>query len=143
MKTIVDRKRWFRGPYTLYENSFLLNPSTGMMCCLGFRAKATGLKDEDIAGVAMPANLNCIRSRLQIDSWLLVQEFGRFSSSTDAFQAMEVNDRLHSTDEEREKIITEIFNANGEEIEFVGPRLPIVNGKEVRYEEVESHGGIQ
>jgi hypothetical protein len=149
MKTIVDRKKWLRGPYLLHINSCLLNTDVNMMCCLGFRAKTLGLTDEEIEGVAEPCYLDKVDSRLEVDSWLLKTLAGQdtrysqnYISSADACKAMETNDSLELTDEEREKIITEIFNRNDEEIEFVGPRLPIVNGKEVKYEEVDSHGRI-
>lgn len=142
MKTIVDRRKWLRGIYADGgQKSFLLN-NQGMMCCLGFRAKVRGLKDEDIRELGEPSSLynvgNIEPDQIEKDSWLVFKDEdieGLFCSSTEAAYAMRINDDESLTDEEREKEIIEIFNHNGEEIEFVGPRLPIVDGKEVRYED--------
>lgn len=141
MKTIVDRRKWLRGPYALSKcgqaTSYLLDVH-GMKCCLGFRLDQDGVPSEALVGGRTPGHVYN-NSSFSKETWLVdIADDGVFDSSGEAHKAMEANDNQSLTDEEREEIIKNIFEKNGEEIEFVGPRLPIVNGIEVRYEEVEN-----
>lgn len=45
----IDRAAWLRGEGGIL--SFLLRPSDGKMCCLGFYAEACGMADKDLNGV--------------------------------------------------------------------------------------------
>ena len=55
MKFVIDRKRWWRGKGS--NDSRLLIPTTGEMCCLGFRQLATGLQPSDISDMGNPASV--------------------------------------------------------------------------------------
>lgn len=48
MEFTVSRKTWLRGEGS--SNSYLLRPSDGKMCCLGFLALSCGLTPAEIEG---------------------------------------------------------------------------------------------
>lgn len=137
IKTVVDRRTWLRGPYALGGVSVLLNED-GMRCCLGFRLALAGLSNDALAGQHEPGDFADFTG---MPPWLTQREEDYGASTSDvAYQAMSYNDDTDIDDAERERLITDIFARNGEEIEFVGPRLPKVDGREVRYEDVETEG---
>lgn len=54
MNLVIDRKRWLRGEGS--QNSKLLRPIDGKMCCLGFYGLACGLSAEHLRNVGLPAD---------------------------------------------------------------------------------------
>lgn len=121
-KFVIERDRWLRGDE---ENSRLLRPSDGKMCCLGFYGLACGLSEERILDVGEPCELsrafpdwlvenvpNDWNARYPDEPELLTHNTGAASS------LMSDNDSTEIDDSERERRITETFAFHGVEVEF-------------------------
>lgn len=116
MKLIIDRSRWLRGNA---ENSSLLDPSSGHMCCLGFLAKACGASDEVIEEAPGPAEVptdvkwpvGLVYQNPAVDEKLWWNtEVGK--------KLMNVNDDEGLNEMIREEKITNLFFSIGIEVEF-------------------------
>lgn len=55
MELVIDRKVWMRGKGSV--NSFLFDPPTKTMCCLGIYGEALGISKECMAKVKVPDEL--------------------------------------------------------------------------------------
>jgi len=104
----VDRNTWDRGRGT----SFLLNPNTEKMCCLGFYARACRLKNKEIEFHGSP--------------WMLYKKWKTFLINDDwdnskvCKKLMKVNDDECMSADRREKQLKKIFKANGVKVKFKG-----------------------
>lgn len=121
MKLIIDRDKWIRGETE--ERSRLLRSSDGKMCCLGFYSKANGYSDDEIEGINSPCELDPSH-RPPGMNWLFQSSTpGAFPSrdaSTVCWDLMVSNDDSEITEDSREKCLSELFEKNGVEVEFVG-----------------------
>lgn len=88
IKVRIDRSRWLRGEGS--DDSFLLRPRDGRMCCLGFCALAMGLNEDDIRNVYEPED---------VGRWPEISA----SESTRLDQAMRTNDEVEMCDTDRER----------------------------------------
>lgn len=120
MKFTVKRSTWWRGKGS--GTSYLLRED-GNMCCLGFRALASGLKPRDIFNRAMPAT--ALRALLGgvPPEWMNLVKFltnDVVAIDTDACQDIAlVNDERGMSDFDRERELTRMFAAVGDEVDFV------------------------
>lgn len=112
MKFTIDRATWLRGQ----KNSVLLN-GEGKRCCLGFFAQACGYSDKQMRGMATPYGVQRYYRTENVD-WQTMLNKEQGDSSVEAYKLMSINDDLSSTDEEKEKCITQIFSQLGIEVEF-------------------------
>lgn len=134
----VDRSKWDRGK--IFENvraedgvdesTYLLHPSDGAMCCLGFYLKSCGVADSylrDHGGpkdAARPMLSKGRRIPAQM-KWLLEGEehypaYSVVDDSELAQKLMNVNDKEGLSGREREKKIAAIFAKQGVKVKFVG-----------------------
>lgn len=114
-KLVIDRTKWGRGS----TGGMLLDPSTGMMCCLGFEALRCGISSSEMSNEPMPRHL----ARPDFISWmyyLAVDDDGEnYMNSADADLAANINDDKSTTDYFKESEITKIFAYHGVEVEFI------------------------
>lgn len=113
IKFTVWRDEWLRGQGT--ETSSLLD-ADGKRCCLGHLARDLGAKDSDLVEVRSP------RGALGDVDWpgfLLSRDLDSpIRNSADAFELMRINDSTYGTEEERERVLTELFAEHGIDVEF-------------------------
>lgn len=137
MKVVIPREKWLRGPYANDSSrrniSLLLDPETGMRCCVGHILSAYGVPDHEMALIASASDVQGLESFSEAN-WL-IDVTNEGMSSCEAEDLYEINDSLEKVDEEREQRIKEICSEYGLSIEFTGPRLPKVGREEVRYED--------
>lgn len=117
---VIERERWLRGDE---ENSRLLRPSDGKMCCLGFFARACGIDEDQIEDEAEPEDVPGAGWPL----WVLREsdDFagdydlpGKLKNSLDIVELIKANDDEATGDRKRESRIAEIFAKHGVEVEF-------------------------
>lgn len=128
MKLVIDRKTWLRGEDA--AESYLLRPKDKKMCCLGFYSLACGLTPDQIEGKSAPRGIS---REIQPDefAWMFKDRTYR-DYTRDAGLAMNINDtpvgerldygvhaQVIESEEQREKMLTELFARNGVEVEFV------------------------
>lgn len=143
--TVIKRSEWMRGN----GEGLLFDSGSGQRCCLGFRMNLAGFDDEELDNVGTPCTIleHTIKRGTQkhIPEWLLNTTGGKVESgnghmiesgnSTLCNKAMHWNDMEdpsigwrdneerveESADFEarREREIAAIFEAAGEEVEFV------------------------
>lgn len=104
LKLIIKRSKWLRGETE--EDSQLLSPNTGKMCCLGFLARQCGYTAKDIKGILTPedvANTSKFIPRL-----IKVNE-GVFNNTKLCNTFMDINDASEITDYQREKRLIKWF----------------------------------
>lgn len=132
---VIDRTRWLRGVYgnpdghaqSDGDTSKLYRKHDRRMCCLGFYLRSCGCKVGDIVNLGTPSDLGAVPNQA---AWLInkPQEQDWLIAKNDT--------TAHMDDATREKAIVDGFARNGVTVKFTGPRLPKINGKEVRYEHV-------
>lgn len=113
----VDRKTWYRGKGA---NLSRLRNENGMMCCLGHRALACGLKPEQIEGLKSPFAIG--GAGLAADNWMDFLDPGqkaKFGQSELCYDTMRINDNPVISDYDREHRLTELFGSIGETVTFV------------------------
>ena len=115
MKFTIDRKRWLRGEGS--DKSFLLRPSDGKMCCLGFYALACGVSEWTITGASLPRWAHTYPEHAQ---WLFGSRRSALCESPCETLAA-INDDMFSitTEAIREEKIVAVFAQYGVEVEFV------------------------
>jgi hypothetical protein len=121
-KLVIDRKRWLRGEGD--RTSFLLRPSDGKMCCLGFFGLACGIPASLLDGV--PAPQSVLRS--EWPAWLVTRSDipGCANPSSTCVKLMTLND-----DDPDETHIARIFREHGVEVIFVDePKEPAAGAPE-------------
>jgi hypothetical protein len=128
----VNRKKWLRGEGS--DKSYLMDPISGKMCCLGFYAKQSGLSKKDIESMPSPGsviqllngdevytNAEVICRPAKPIKWntKLIWRGQKCNSKTcDAL--MDANDDEDITDEVREKNLTSLFKKIGITVKFIG-----------------------
>lgn len=126
MKFTIDRRTWLRGQGSM--NSALLT-AKGCMCCLGFRAIASGLSRDQILGCSDPASVyeqkRVGSGIMAIDGALVVRKFNGnvdmgVCVSSSCHLIISVNDGPSISDSTREHSLTSLFETIGDEVEFVG-----------------------
>ena len=114
MRLTIQRSRWLRGhPY-----SYLLNDE-GDMCCLGFLCKDKGIRDKDILNMPGPWMLLALRPQLSdILSGLAFRDDDVRMNTTFSEDAIEINDDIDLSEENRESQLIDLFKEKGIELVF-------------------------
>ena len=119
-KYIIDRSRWrWGGPYYDEKRGYtrLLNQE-GFMCCLGFLAKQCGCSAQRILNVPVPRKINWKVAGLDRKalSDLLTPDgaHSEFSSI-----AIDINDAVDLSKEDREDRLIGLGKNHGIELEFI------------------------
>ena len=119
-KLTIDRTKWGRGKGS--EDSLLLRPSNGKMCCLGFLSLHVGLSEEDISFEKTPDSVLNKKGCL-IHSSLIKLELNKIFSSISTTEVcqelMYFNDTTSLTEEVREERLKLRFLQIGYEVEFI------------------------
>jgi hypothetical protein len=102
----IPRKKWYRGKG---NDSLLYNKDNNLYCCLGFYAKACGLTDDEIEGVAGPAELTFIE---KVWNSFLLEDY------REANALMNANDSIILGSDVREHKIKDIFKSHNIEVKF-------------------------
>lgn len=113
----VERSRWLRGEG--YHESYLLRPADNKMCCLGFLGKACGVSEERMRGVQTPTDVSNGNDYPSALSNMLPDLVAPGSIKVAEFVLMDINDTPQITDEQREILLSKIFNLIGLTVEFV------------------------
>jgi len=112
---VINRKKWYRGHE---DESRLLRPSDGKMCCLGFFEKAIcGLKIKDILDIGDPLELE---SESQPEWFFRNTKYKTETFSLDLYTLIQVNDNENLTESVREELIKNIFKKHNIKVKFVG-----------------------
>lgn len=105
-RLVIVRRRWWRGQGG--DTSALRRESDGKQCCLGFYARACGIRGVDIEGVTMPTGVYDLWPKEA--HWL----FGAgYNHSADADDLANINDNNPD-----EKSIARIFAKHGVKVVF-------------------------
>jgi len=125
-KFVVERKKWFRGDMSPGNSCLLLkeNVSTlgskkakGKMCCVGFLARACGLRAQDIAdrGTLLDVERSVKRCLSSEGFHKLVQ----LERGIRLKQVYSINDSVNMSERKREGTLTKAFKQLGIEVVFV------------------------
>jgi hypothetical protein len=107
---VIDRAKWGVGK----NGGSLLNPDTGLMCCLGHYMRALGATKRSMRWVGLPG-----RTLLGgLPEWLT-----DIGVNTSVDRLVKSNDSCDISQKEREKRVKEGFAAQGIKVSFKG-RLP-------------------
>lgn len=117
MKLIIDRQTWLRGEG--WDDSFLLRPEDGKMCCLGFLSDQCGVPLKAISDAQTPVDLSAIHRSLLPEFLFRELEDDRDVHSKECMELMQINDNQNLDPKEREDKLTEVFTANGIEVQFI------------------------
>lgn len=134
-KFTIDRSKWRCGGDSSVTmrgvgDTELLNPE-GFMCCLGQVSKQCGVSDGELLERLTPRVL-AHESAKKVSPFLVeIKKLKRYEEGDEdplwhkratalCETAMNINDDMSRSDEEREKDLTNLFAANGYELEFVG-----------------------
>jgi hypothetical protein len=109
MKLVIDRSKWLRAEGA--DESRLLRPNDGKMCCLGFFGLACGLEEDDLADMSVPGDVSSL-AKSRWPDWLTACSIVSGRAPQD--DLMEENDT-----DANERTIAEIFAEHGVEVEFV------------------------
>jgi hypothetical protein len=112
-KLVIDRAKWLRGK----DDSYLLRPTDGKMCCLGFYAESCGFSLDDLSGKTYPSALVTDSQIPEAMRWLVTDEY---EDTTTCMSLARINDDAGLNEPIREKRVAEEFAINGIEVEFVG-----------------------
>ena len=138
MKTlIIDRKKWGRGRTggSLLTDEF--SEVTGKMCCLGFFSRNCGFKPKEIRGIGLPEEV--IENLMNdVDTYgtmtkaetkeKLFNKLKKRGFDLKSFKKIGtglanklalINDNTDTTDETKERKITELFGKVGIKVKFV------------------------
>ena len=119
MKLEIDRSKWLRGEGGV--NSKLLRYSDGKMCCLGFLALECGFEDDEIRNRSNPSELNCSPGQAGF-GWLVKEIYvgpRGWDTSRAGEEAIDINDNEKLTQDQRERMLADLFEDNGIELSFV------------------------
>ena len=111
----IERSKWLRGEDE--DESYLLRPRDGKMCCLGQVGQQCGLTDDQLANKkALPS----VQTNVSIDGLTRESKWGDGLFSTDvAAEMMIVNDVVGTSDEDRESRLSELAQQAGFSLKFV------------------------
>ena len=131
----IKRSSWLRGSGTLEDNigqdgSYLLRPSDGMKCCLGFYLVACGVPEGEIEGICTPMTVESTIFPARAEWLITAGEAEKTENSPDCVELMQTNDQVGffcgparevqvSDESERERRISRMFAAHGETVRFV------------------------
>lgn len=127
MKLIIDRATWGRGDWEKYEtdpvqaqymSSRLLNSRVNRKCCLGFLGQACGIPDAQMQGETLPRESNTKWPKWLFNPTNPLKSPWYTSIELTAF--VDANDATEVSETERERRLTELFAAQGVEVEFIG-----------------------
>ena len=121
---IIDRAKWRTGYFSDNQtgrgDTQLLN-AEGYMCCLGFRCLQMGVPENELLDTSTPGDL---ADKWQIPDLVLkkskIQNDGPDYNTEFSYKAMDINDDVDLTPEEREKRIIKYFAKKNIIVEFVG-----------------------
>jgi len=124
---LIDRNKWCRGKINNNHGTALLDDG-GMMCCLGFYCKQIdGMEDKDIHEIAVPAQIGkTLVEKLSI----LVDDEYEEENNDFSDTAININDNMSISEEDRENRLKEHFASNGIEIKFTGDLPANYKGKQ-------------
>jgi hypothetical protein len=128
-KFIIDRSIWRTGDkpkkgncvYTGEGETKLLNQQ-GFMCCLGMVCEQMGVPRNHLLDVSEPEDILTYSSVETISGFLVYKPDVReeeYSNTVFACDAMNINDDVNITSEERETKLKEHFATKEIEIEFI------------------------
>lgn len=115
----VKRATWLRGEGD--EDSRLLRPSDGKMCCLGHYCLAAGLAADDIKDMETPAALYTGHLDKPVDAEDRIEIEALANGGINSKAAgclMEINDHRAYSDAEREATLTNLFASIGVAVTF-------------------------
>lgn len=134
---IIRSSEWFRGDMVwspssvnygnedhikpgCVNNSQLLDPSSGRMCCLGIHAEQAGWPKVDLQGVAEPGGLpvDDVGSDVLARYPWLCEDRGEVWEASDASVAMKINDDYKTTDDEKIAALRPLFAEQGWQIDW-------------------------
>jgi hypothetical protein len=113
MKLIIDRKIWLRGEGI--EDSYLLRSKDGKKCCIGILCSTLGVPDNELFNKRGAQRL----INFELPAWLGPVTANNFMTELDIFRAYDANDQIGLPEDEREKLVAEIFARHDIEVEFV------------------------
>lgn len=118
---VIDRGKWINGHImTIFGSdvdSALLEPDTGLMCCLGIYGKACGIPEKEMKGKGLPGNLQ-LKYRRPYDI---------FDGFLQLSMIAEDNDDVLMTDSGREACISAAFKEAGVAVTFKGKYADAIN----------------
>lgn len=127
-KLIINRSKWRTGgeaedgnsAYTGKGPTQLLN-SDGFMCCLGMVCEQMGIPRTHFLDILHPEDVLGLAKFESINNFLVYKSDVReeYSNTLFACNAMNINDDVNITSEEREAKLKEHFATKGIEIEFI------------------------
>lgn len=114
MKFTVYRDKWARG-----NGAGSLLDDQGKMCCLGFLGRQCGIEKEDIKHVGMPSET--VKGPWPDGIVYKDEEYGCVRDTSACNFIATTNDSvgIETTEELRERILTDEFSRIGIEVEFV------------------------
>jgi hypothetical protein len=115
-KLVIDRAKWLRGKDAL-NDSYLLRPDDGKMCCLGFYAESCGFSLDDLYGKTYPSLLITDGLIPEALRWLVTD---LYEDTTAGLSLAQLNDDDQLDEPTREERVAEKFALHGIEVEFVG-----------------------
>jgi hypothetical protein len=108
---VIDRRKWDRGNPDKYGGALL--KEGGQMCCLGFYARACGLRKKDIFRIGMPINVRQEAPIRNKAAWnVLLHQEGI------ANRLSRTNDNKQTSDQEKEIGIKKDFKKLGVKVTF-------------------------
>lgn len=120
MKYIVKRSEWYRG----HTWGTQLLRADGLKCCIGFVGQQCGISDEDLRGRGTvsfslyKSTFNPSPSFEKFPEWMRPRDTF-VDRSLPIGEAYTTNDDPGISDEVREARLKEIFQSQGDEIEFI------------------------
>lgn len=131
IKVVIDRGKWRTGScgrdQTGKGDTALLNKE-GYMCCLGFCMVASKVAKKNLLGVSAPGSCliqdaidpNKARRSSGVRALTQKSSLTKFKNSIFAHNAMDINDSVESTPEEKEQQLLKLFKDSVFDIEFTG-----------------------
>ena len=138
-KITIPREKWLRGPYSVDQNGTVVScllDNNGKRCCVGHIIGQHGVVGDLLLEKQVAHQLSELPQSLR---WLAKEVkdpcFGPMISSDDGQKLYTTNDDTALNDEQKEANIRAVCARHGLDVKFTGPRLPVVDGIEVRYED--------
>lgn len=121
---VIDREKWARKTEGLDKGPSRLLNDQGNMCCLGFAMKQCGCSNKKLLGISKPDQvINSYRRKTIANNPLvaaLTLAVGPgYRNSVLTGRLVAINDNQHTTDAEKELVITRLFKEDGFNVEFI------------------------